>query len=147
MFEACSPIQLQQYVLPLMTGKRKECYAITESGSGSDVDIETTARRCPGGYRISGEKWYVTSANYADFFIVQAKLADGPNAGHDALFFVDKDTPGVELVRTPLFSHTFGDHHPIYRFNDVVRGGGAAARAARATACSTRTAGSAASGS
>lgn len=119
MFQACSPGQLQQYVLPLMTGKRKECYAITESGSGSNVDIQTTARHCSEGYRINGEKWYVTSANYADFFIVQAKLADGPNAGADALFFVDKDSPGVELVRTPLFSHTFGDHHPIYRFNDV----------------------------
>ena len=42
------------------------------------------------------------------------------NAGADALFFVDKDSPGIELVRTPLFSHTFGDHHPTYRFNDVV---------------------------
>ena len=29
-----------------MSGKRKECYAITESGSGSDVEsIQTTARR------------------------------------------------------------------------------------------------------
>ncbi len=120
MFEACSPGQLQQYVLPLISGKRKECYAITESGSGSSVDIRTAAWRCAEGYRISGEKWYVTSANYADFFIVQAKLADGPNAGTDALFFVDKDSPGIELVRTPLFSHTFGDHHPTYRFNDVI---------------------------
>ena len=37
--------QLERFVLPLMTGKRKECYAITESGSGSDVDIETSATR------------------------------------------------------------------------------------------------------
>ena len=28
--------------------------------------------------------------------------------------------PGIELVRTPPFSHTFSDHHPIYRFNDVI---------------------------
>jgi alkylation response protein AidB-like acyl-CoA dehydrogenase len=115
MFDACTEQQLQRYVLPLMSGKRKECYAITESGSGSDVGIETTATRCPGGYRISGEKWYVTSANYADYFIVQAKLDDA----QQALFFVDQGEPGIELVRTPQFSHTFGDHHPIYRFNDV----------------------------
>jgi alkylation response protein AidB-like acyl-CoA dehydrogenase len=120
MFEACTEQQLQRFVLPLMTGKRKECYAITEAGSGSDVDIRTTATKCPEGYRLQGEKWYVTSANFADFFIVQARLADGPAAGSHALFFVDKDSPGVELVRTPLFSHTFADHHPTYRFNDVV---------------------------
>jgi alkylation response protein AidB-like acyl-CoA dehydrogenase len=120
MFEACSPEQLARYVLPLMRGERKECYAITESGSGSDVEIETSAARCPDGYRISGEKWYVTSANHADFFILQARLADGPHAGTHALFFIDHDQPGIELVRTPLFSHTFSDHHPVYRFNDVL---------------------------
>jgi alkylation response protein AidB-like acyl-CoA dehydrogenase len=122
MFEACTPEQLKRYVLPLMRGQRKECYAITESGSGSDVDsIQTSARRgSDGGYRISGEKWYVTSANHADYFILQARLADGPHAGSHSLFFIDKDQPGIELVRTPAFSHTFSDHHPIYRFNDVV---------------------------
>lgn len=121
MFEACSPQQLQRYVLPLMTGKRKECYAITESGPGSDVEsIQATATRCPEGYRICGEKWYVTSANHADYFILQARLADGPHAGSHSLFFIDQGEPGIELVRTPLFSHTFSDHHPIYRFNDVL---------------------------
>ena len=121
MFEACSREQLERYVLPLISGKRKECYAITESGSGSDVEsIQTTAQRCSGGYSISGEKWYVTSANHADYFILQARLADGPHAGSHSLFFIDKDQPGIELVRTPAFSHTFSDHHPIYRFNDVV---------------------------
>jgi acyl-CoA dehydrogenase len=119
MFEACTPEQLSRFVLPLMTGKRKECYAITESGSGSDVAIETSARRVGGHYAISGEKWYVTSANHADYFILQARLADGPHAGAHALFFIDQGTPGIELVRTPAFSHTFSDHHPVYRFHDV----------------------------
>ena len=121
MFEACSEEQLQRYILPLMSGARKECYAITESGPGSDVEsIQTSAARCPEGYRISGEKWYVTSANHADYFILQARLADGPHAGSHSLFFIDKDQPGIELVRTPPFSHTFSDHHPIYRFNEVL---------------------------
>jgi acyl-CoA dehydrogenase len=120
MFEACTEAQLQRFILPLVSGRRKECYAITESGSGSDVEIETTARRAPGGYAISGEKWYVTSANHADYFILQARVADGPHAGSHALFFVDTDAPGIERVRTPLFSHTFSAHHPTYRFHEVV---------------------------
>jgi alkylation response protein AidB-like acyl-CoA dehydrogenase len=119
MFEACTPDQLRRFVLPLMTGERKECYAITESGSGSDVVIETTARRARGGYSITGEKWYVTSANLADYFILQARLADGPHAGTDSLFFIEKDTPGIEVLRSPAFSHTFSAHHPVYRFQDV----------------------------
>jgi alkylation response protein AidB-like acyl-CoA dehydrogenase len=120
MFEACTARQLERWVLPLMSGKRKECYAITESGPGSDVEsIQATAHRTATGYRINGEKWYVTSANHADYFILQARLADGPHAGAHALFFIDKGAPGIELVRTPPFSHTFSDHHPIYRFTDV----------------------------
>ncbi len=119
MFEACTPGQLERYILPLMRGERKECYAITESGSGSDVVVETTARRTRDGYAINGEKWYVTSANLADYFILQAKLADGPHAGSDSLFFVDQGTPGIEVLRSPAFSHTFGAHHPTYRFQDV----------------------------
>ena len=93
MFEACSAEQLRNYVLPLMHGERHECYAITEAGPGSEVAIEASARRCPGGYRIDGEKWYVTSANFADFFVLQAVLADGPAAGSHALFFIDAETP------------------------------------------------------
>jgi acyl-CoA dehydrogenase len=120
MFEACTPEQIERFILPLVTGQRKECYAITESGAGSDVDsIETVARAAPGGYRVTGEKWYVTSANHADYFILQARLAEGTHAGSHALFFVDCDASGIELVRTPLFSHTFAAHHPIYRFNGV----------------------------
>jgi alkylation response protein AidB-like acyl-CoA dehydrogenase len=119
MFEACSDDQLRRYVLPMMRGERKECYAITERESGSDVVVNTTAKRTGDGYRIDGEKWFVTSANLADFMFVQARLADGPHAGRDAMFFVDCETPGVEEVRTPLFSHTFDHHHPEIRFDDV----------------------------
>jgi acyl-CoA dehydrogenase len=120
MFEACTEDQVRRYILPLVSGERKECYAITESGSGSDVAIETSARRAPGGYAITGEKWYVTSANHADYFILQARLAEGPHAGSDSLFFVDKGTAGIEVLRSPLFSHTFSAHHPTYRFSGVL---------------------------
>ena len=121
MFEACDESQIQRFILPLMEGVKHECYAITEAESGSDVGgILSSAHKQADGYRLNGEKWYVTSANFADYFILQAKLADGPEAGAHALFFVDIDAPGVELLRTPLFSHTYAAHHPVYRFTDVI---------------------------
>jgi len=120
MFDACNDDQLHRYVLPLMTGERKECYAITEADSGSDVVINTTAELTDEGYRINGEKWFVTSANLADYLFLQAKLVNGPHAGSDAMFFVDKDTAGIEEIRVPLFSHTFDHHHPELRFNNVL---------------------------
>jgi len=119
MFDACNEAQLNQYVLPLMDGSRKECYAITERESGSDVVIQTTAKQVDGGYLVNGEKWFVTSANHADYLFLQAVLNDGSHAGCEVLFFLDKDTRGIEEIRTPLFSHTFDHHHPEMSFKDV----------------------------
>ena len=122
MLEACAgdAHQMQTWVLPNIRGERHECYAITEEHAGSDVNaIRATAQRDGDAYVLDGEKWHVTSANHADHFIFQAPLTDGPHAGRHALFFVDMDTPGVTLVRTPAYSHTYAAHHPIYRFDGV----------------------------
>jgi acyl-CoA dehydrogenase len=120
MVEACSPYQIETWVKPLIADKRHECYAITEAEAGSDVDaIQATARREGDDYVLNGEKWHVTSGNLADVIIFQAKLADGPNAGAHCLFFVDSGAPGIEVVRSPAYSHTFAAHHPIYRFTNV----------------------------
>ena len=117
MFEACSEEQVEQYILPMMRGEKKDCYAITESGPGSDVaGIEATATKDGGDYVLDGEKWYVTSGNLADFFWFQANL---PDENDEALFLVDAGTPGVEVIATPKFTHTYAAHHPTYRFDSV----------------------------
>ena len=119
MLEACNEEQIKKYILPIMDGSRHECYAITESESGSELDVSATAKKVDGGYVVNGEKWYVTGANHADFFFIQAVIQDGDDVIGDALFFLDMDQEGIEHVRTPLFSHTFDSHHPIYKFHDV----------------------------
>jgi alkylation response protein AidB-like acyl-CoA dehydrogenase len=35
------------------------------------------------------------------------------------MFVVDNETPGIRVVRTPAYSHTFAHHHPILAFEDV----------------------------
>jgi len=120
MFEACTPQQLEGYVKPMMSGKRTECYAITEAQAGSDPGaIATTARAEHDHYVVNGEKWFVTSANKADFFILQAVVTPEAGERQHALFFVDIDSPGVQMADSPLFGHTFSSHHPTYRLKDV----------------------------
>lgn len=117
MFEACSEVQIEKYILPMVQGLRKDCYAITESESGSDVaNLKATATKTNNGYLLNGEKWFVTSANLADFFWFQAYM---PDENEDALFLVDKDTAGIKMIASPLFSHTYAAHHPTYQFKDV----------------------------
>lgn len=120
MFQACSPMQIENYVLPILEGRRHECYAITEAGPGSDVEaIEATARREDSDYVLDGEKWFLTGFNLADFCFFQAKIAGGGNDWAHALFFVDLDTPGIEVIENPPFSHNFEAHHPTVRFRNV----------------------------
>ena len=118
--EVVTAEQLERWIVPTIRGDRHECYAITEEGAGSDVDaIRATARRDGEQYVLNGVKWHVTSFNTADYLFFQAKIADGPNAGAHAMLFVDKDTPGVRLVREPAYSHTYPDTHAIVAFEDV----------------------------
>jgi alkylation response protein AidB-like acyl-CoA dehydrogenase len=117
MFDACDEQQIEQYILPMMRGEKKDCYAITESGPGSDVaGLDATAVRENDDYILNGEKWYVTSGNFADFFWFQGRI---PDENEDALFLVDQGTPGIEITANPKFSHTYAAHHPTYNFTDV----------------------------
>ena len=114
---ACSPEQRDEYLVPAIRGERRDCFAVTEAGAGSDPSlIETTARRMDGGYRIDGEKWFVTVGDVADFLIVLAMVLP---EGEPTLFLVDKDTPGVRLLRTPRYMHTFVYEHPEFGFEDA----------------------------
>jgi acyl-CoA dehydrogenase len=117
---AATPDQIERYVRPAIAGEREECYAITEEGAGSDVDaIEATAHRDGDAYVLNGVKWHVTSFNTADFAFFQARLAGGPHHGEHAMFLVDLPSPGVQVIRTPAYTHTISHHHPIVAFTDV----------------------------
>jgi acyl-CoA dehydrogenase len=112
--------QIDRWLKPTIRGERHECYAITEAGAGSDVDaLAATARREGDGYVLAGEKIHVTSFNSADHLFFQAKLVGGEHEGDHALFIVDKDTPGVRLVREPRYTHTYPDTHAVVAFDDV----------------------------
>jgi acyl-CoA dehydrogenase len=112
--------QLERWLRPAVRGERHECYAITEEFAGSDVGaLMTTAMRDGDAYFVNGEKWHVTSFNVADYAFVQAKLTNGAHAGEHVLLVTDLPAPGVEVVRTPAYSHHIADQHPIVRFSDV----------------------------
>ena len=117
----CTAAQRERFLLPAIAGDRRDCFAVTEEKAGSDPSlIETVAvPDGDGGYRITGEKWFVTVGDVADFLIVQA-LA-GPERA-PTLFLVDKDSPGVSVKRTPAYMHTFVFEHPEFLFDEVAVG-------------------------
>lgn len=110
--------QKEEYLIPTCQGQRRDCYAITEANAGSDpTQCLTRADRIKGGYRINGEKWFVTVGDAADYILVHAHVDGDPNKA--AVFFVDKNLPGVEVKRTPQYTHHFAYKHPEFIFNNV----------------------------
>ncbi|MFB7657214.1 MULTISPECIES: acyl-CoA dehydrogenase family protein [unclassified Streptomyces] len=114
----CTPEQRERYLVPVIRGERRDCYAVSEPEAGSDPQsIRTTATRADdGGWVLNGEKWFVTVGDHADFVIV---LAAAGEEGAPTLFLVDKDTPGIEMTRVPRWMHTFVYEHPEFTFTDV----------------------------
>src|ERR671913_2611541 len=101
LLELASPEQIERYVMPVIRGETREAWAITEPGAGSDIkDIATTAVMDGDGWVLDGEKWFVTGGERAGYFIVLAW--DGEE---QASFLVDRDAPGLQIVRTPTFMH------------------------------------------
>jgi len=110
--------QKERFLRPACRGERRDAYAITEDGAGSDVTmVATTARRDGAEWVLDGEKWHVTSGDVADFLLVHAHVDADP--ARATIFLVDKDAPGVRLVRTPKYTHTFVFEHPIFAFEGV----------------------------
>ena len=94
--------------------------------------LRTTATRTDGGWVLNGEKWFVTAGDKADYLVDRA-VAEG----EQTLFFVDKDTPGLVLTRTPGYMHDpYIYAHPEYRLegcrvpeaNRIEGGGGEGAK-------------------
>lgn len=110
--------QIEEYLIPSCQNKRRDAYAITEADAGSDPTMcLTRADKVDGGYKINGEKWYVTVGDVADFLLVHAHVDGDLNKA--TVFFVEKNAPGVSVKRTPHFTHRFAFKHPEYVFEDV----------------------------
>ena len=110
--------QRREYLIPSCQGQRRGAFAITEPGAGSDPRlVQTRADRRDGKYFLSGEKWFVTTGDYADYLIVHAHVDGDP--AKPTLFLVDKDRPGVGIKRIPKFMHTYVFEHPEFVFENV----------------------------
>jgi acyl-CoA dehydrogenase len=113
----CTDTQRERFLIPAILGTRRDCFAVTEPDAGSDPSrITTTATPVQGGYRLNGEKWFVTTGDVADFVIVLALVEP---ARAPTLFLMDKDLPGVSIKRTPGYMHTFVFEHPEFLLEDV----------------------------
>jgi acyl-CoA dehydrogenase len=91
---------LRARILPeARTGTRIAAFALSEPDAGSDVAaLATTAVRVPGGWRIDGEKTWISNGGIASHYVVFARTGEAPGAKGLSAFFVEADTPGLHVA-------------------------------------------------
>ena len=142
----------EKYLLPVLRGEKRSCFAQTEPDAGSDPGgMRTTAVREGDHYVINGTKRYISGADKANFMQLMA-ATDRSKGSHGGIscFIVDMNTPGVKLgtryqtmmgdapweivldnVRIPV-SHRVGDEGDGFKLAQKWLGAGRVKHGARA---------------
>jgi len=90
----------ENYLMPVIRGEKRACFAQTEADAGSDpAAMRTSAVRDGDHYMINGVKRFITGADEADFAQVFAVTdAEKRSRGGISGFLVDMNTPGVKVA-------------------------------------------------
>ncbi|MGD9862204.1 MAG: acyl-CoA dehydrogenase family protein [Pseudodonghicola sp.] len=90
--------QKQRWLPKLVTGEMVAAIAMTEPGTGSDLQsVRTSAEKDGNSYRINGSKTFITNGHTADLIIVVAKTDKG--AGAKGVSLIALETEGAEGFR------------------------------------------------
>jgi acyl-CoA dehydrogenase len=94
--------QKVRWMYPLLEGKLRSAFSMTEPGAGADPTLlSTRAERDGDEWVINGHKWFTSNGPSADILIVMAVTdPDAPPHKRASMFVVPKETPGVNLLRT-----------------------------------------------
>lgn len=93
--------QKRRYLPGMVTGECVGAIAMTEPGAGSDLQsIRTGARGTGGGWRIDGQKTFITNGFHADLVITAAKTDPAATGSRGiSLLLVERGTPGFGCGR------------------------------------------------
>ena len=96
-FEFGTEALRQKYLPKLASGEWIGCFGLTEPDHGSDPGaMATRAHKVAGGYKLSGNKMWITNSPIADVFVVWAKeVSEDGAVGPIRGFVLDKGMKGL----------------------------------------------------
>ncbi|WP_428312946.1 acyl-CoA dehydrogenase family protein [Hydrocarboniphaga sp.] len=96
--------QKKRWLTPLIQGKEKACFGVTEPDAGLDTtSIKTFAKKVDGGYRVTGRKMWTSTGQEAHKIVLLARTTPKseckkPTDGM-TLFYADLDRSKIEVRR------------------------------------------------
>jgi acyl-CoA dehydrogenase len=118
--------QKRQWLVPLLEGKIRSCFAMTEPGVASSdaTNIESRIERRGGEYVINGRKWWSSGAGdpRCEVFIFMGKTNPlAPKHEQQSMILVPRDAHGVDVLRPlTVFGYDDAPHgHMEVDFTDV----------------------------
>jgi acyl-CoA dehydrogenase len=93
--------QRAKWLWPLLDGRLRSAFSMTEPGAGADPTLlKTSAVRDGDEWVINGHKWFTSNGSIADFLVVMAVTNPDvhPYQG-SSMILVPTDTPGVRILR------------------------------------------------
>jgi len=108
-----SPAQKREWLEPLLEGRIRSAFAMTEPGVASSdaTNISASIVRDGQDYVINGHKWYISGACRPEcklFIFLGKSSEEGPIHRQHSMIIVPRDAPGVKILR-PLA--VFGHEH------------------------------------
>jgi len=115
----CKGEQVERWLKPAVRGERVCSIAITEPGAGSDAaGIKTRAVRDGSGWKLTGNKHFISDGAVSDFFLVTAVTDASAGAKGVSMFLVDKGLPGFTIGREQPMMGVRGTSHVELFFDE-----------------------------
>lgn len=96
-----TPAQKERFLPPLAQGRINFAVAFTEPNAGSDAaSIALAAERSGEGYRLNGQKIFISAADISDYMVVSTRTdRSAPKRAGITAFIVDSKSPGLRIRR------------------------------------------------
>jgi acyl-CoA dehydrogenase len=111
--------QKRRFLPPLIAGREKACFAVTEPDAGLDTTrLKTKAERRGDHYILSGRKIWISTAQVAQKMLILARTTSVEEAARPSLgltlFYTDLDCAKVEVREIPKMGRKAVDSNLLF---------------------------------
>ncbi|KAI8716104.1 hypothetical protein NCS52_00903300 [Fusarium sp. LHS14.1] len=111
--------QKERWLVPLIRGKERACFGVTEPNTGLDtLRLQSSARRNGDHYVLKGSKVFISTAQVADKILILARttpLEEVKKPSHGlSLFYTDLDRSAVQIAEIPKMGRSAVDTNSLF---------------------------------